>query len=377
MKSYNCKIDHFSMILPPNLVTNEMLFNRISLHKLAEKIGKDAFLQIHEDNRLSTAQTQFPLSPESFEAVTLIKQRYQYNAGDSIIDKSTDVLRKALLEAGWDPMDLDFVIFSSVSDGYPTKSQKIPTIACAVQERIGAYKAWAYDMKAACSGWVYPVQQATAFIHSGMAKKGAIIVVEMSDAGLEYTNERSCTLIGDVATATLLSFSEEPGIFDIKCEANTGDPNIKSDLITLGYQTNELHDESDFYPFKDVTTTSKPSLPHDPFKLKGKSVYAGGIKEMTRHTKSNLKSSDELFNKSPDWFVYHQANGAMLMKILMDLQLDPTKHFYNVDKLANTIGATIPSVLSEDWKRVQVGDIVSIVAFGGGITSGRLLVKKL
>lgn len=377
MKSYNCKIDHFSMILPPNLVTNEMLFQRIALHKLADKIGKDAFLRISEGDRLSAAQTQFPLTPESFEAVTMIKQRYQYNASDSIIDKSTDVLRQALSEAGWDPLDLDFVIFSSVSDGYPNASQKIPTIACAVQERLGAYRAWAYDMKAACSGWVYPVQQATAFIHSGMAQRGAIIVTEMSDAGLEYTNEKSCPLIGDVATATLLSFSDEPGIFDIKCEANTGDPNIKSDLITLGYHNNQLPDETDFYPFVDNTTTPKPSTPHDPFRLKGKSVYAGGIKEMTRHTKSNLASSNVLFNKEPDWFVYHQANGAMLMKLLMDLQLDPTKHLYNVDVLANTIAATIPSVLAEDWKRVQVGDIVSIVAFGGGITSGRLLVKKL
>jgi 3-oxoacyl-[acyl-carrier-protein] synthase III len=67
----------------------------------------------------------------------------------------------------------------------------------------------------------------------------------------------------------------------------------------------------------------------------------------------------------------------MLMKILTDLKINTEKNLYNIDKLANTIGATIPSVLAEDWKRVAVGDIISAVAFGGGITSGRLLIKKL
>lgn len=377
MKSYNCKIDHFSMILPPNLIKNKEFFERISLHKFAAAIGKDAFLQLPEEVRLLEAQKAFPLSPESFEEVTMIKQRYQYSAGTSLVDKSTEVLKKGLEEAGWDPLTLDFIIFSSVSDGYPNKTRKIPTVACKVQEEIGAWNAWAYDIKAACSGWVYPVQQATAFIHSGMAKRGAIVITEMSDAGLEYTNEKSSPLIGDVATVTLLSWSDEPGIFDIKCEANTGDPNINSDLITLGYHTNQKEDDSFFYPIKDATTTQKPELPHDPFRLKGKSVYASGIKEMSRHTKDNINSSNTLFGKEPDWFVYHQANGAMLMKILDDLHLDRSKNLYNVDKLANTIGATIPSVLADDWGKIKAGDVVSAVAFGGGITSGRLLFKKL
>ena len=116
MKSYNCKIDHVSMILPPNLVKNKEFFERIALHKLADSIGKDAFLQIPEENRLIEAQKLFPLSPASFEAVTMIKQRYQYDAGTSIIDKSTEVLKKGLEEAGWEPLSLDFIIFSSVSE---------------------------------------------------------------------------------------------------------------------------------------------------------------------------------------------------------------------------------------------------------------------
>lgn len=373
MKSYNCKIDHFSMILPPNIVTNEEMFNRISIHKLAAELGKEAFLSIPEESRLQVAKEKYQLSPEAFEAVTMIKQRYQYDVGTSVVEKSKDVLQKALVDAGWDPLSLDFIIFSSVSEDAAHKTMKIPTVACVIQEAVGALNAWAYDMKAACSGWVYPVQQATAFIQCGMAKRGAIVITEMSDLDLDYTNEKSAPLIGDTATVTLMSYSDEPGIFEVVCEANK-DPNFTSDIITYGHR--QALNNEEFYPL--VTNTSRSQLLCEPFKLKGKSVYTSGVKEMKRHTVENVKASKELFDKEPDWFVYHQANGAMLIKILTDLGLDTSKNLYNIDRLGNTIGATIPSVLADDWNsKVKKGDIVSAVAFGGGITSGRLLFKKL
>lgn len=373
MKSYNVKIDHFSMILPPNIVTNKELFERVAIHKLAAELGKESFLEIPEENRLKIAQEKFPLSAESFEKVTMIKQRYQYDVGTSVVDKSKEVLEKALNEAGWDPKSLDFIIFSSSSEDAAHKTMKIPTASCVIQEAVGAWNAWAYDMKAACSGWVYPVQQAVAFIQSGMAKRGAIVVTEMSDLDLDYTNEKTAPLIGDVATATLISWSDEPGIFDVKCEANTGEPGLSSDIITYGHR-DPLHN-NDFYPLVDKTTRSQ--LLCEPFRLKGKSVYAGGVKEMTRHTVDNIKTSKYLFGKEPDWFVYHQANGAMLQKILENAEVSLEKNLYNIDKLANTIAATIPSVMANDWIKVKKGEIVSAVAFGGGITSGRLLFKKI
>jgi len=114
----------------------------------------------------------------------------------------------------------------------------------------------------------------------------------------------------------------------------------------------------------------------EPFRLKGKSVYAGGVKEMTRHTVDNINFCKEFFNKEPDWFVYHQANGAMLEKILTNAEVSLEKNLYNIDRLANTIAATIPSVMADEWSKVKTGQIVSAVAFGGGITSGRVLFKK-
>ena len=97
---------------------------------------------------------------------------------------------------------------------------------------------------------------------------------------------------------------------------------------------------------------------------------------MTRHTVSNLEAAKDVSGREPDWFVYHQANGAMLMKIIGDLGIDPTKNLYNIDRFGNTIGATIPSVMSEAWPKVRSGDLVSAVAFGGGVTSGRLVFRK-
>lgn len=359
MKSYNCKIDHVSMTLPPNLVKNKEFFERIALHKFSKSIGEEAFLQIPKENRLTEAQKVFPLSPTSFEAVTMIGQRYMYDADASLTDVSTEVLQKALKEAGWDAQELDFIIFSSTTNCYLNKSMKIPSTGCEIQEAVGAWNAWAYDMQAACSGWLYPIQQATAFIHSGMAKRGAVVVAEMVGGGLDYNNEKSSPLIGDIATVTLMSYSEDPCVFDVTCQANRG-PEIPSDIITLGWPP--YTNESELF---------------SPFGLKGKTVYSAGVKSMSQHTKENIEISNQNFGKEPEWFVYHQANGAMLMKILGDMQLDPTKNLYNIDRLANTIGGTIPSVLAENWNsKIKSGDLVSAIAFGGGVTSGRLLFKK-
>lgn len=377
MKPYNVKIDHFSMRLPENVVSNREFFERVSHYKLAAEIGPEAYLAIPEGDRLRIAQEKYPCSPDGFEAITMIRQRYQYNADASLVDKSIEVLQQALEEAGWDPSSLDFIIFSSVSRGYQNRDMVIPSVGCRIQEAVGARNAWAYDMQAACSGWVYPVQQATAFIQSGMAKRGAIVVTEIADAGLDYTNERSAGLIGDVATATLMSWSDEPGIFDVICEANR-DPRVPSDIITTGHPAPPPHVVSEpFCPIAFPARRSQIPPVYAPFALKGKTVFGAGIREMARHARNNMATAQEGFQREPDWYVFHQANGAMLMKIIGDLGIDPARNLYNIDRLANTIGATIPSVMAEVWgTKVKPGELVSAVAFGGGVTSGRLVFRK-
>ena len=184
-----------------------------------------------------------------------------------------------------------------------------------------------------------------------MAKKGAVICIDMPHNGrcIDFSNEKTAPLTGEVSTATLFSYSEEPRIHEIKTYANK--PDIKSDLITVG-----LFD-----------------LPQLPFSLNGKLVYKLGIQEMLRMTKENEAYTMEKFGKKPDYYVYHQANGAMLMRILEEAVIDPAKNLYNVDRLANTIGATIPSVLAEKWSSLQKGSFVSTIAFGAGATMGKLL----
>lgn len=375
MRPYNAKIDHFSMIVPSNCLTNREVFDKIGLYKLAQEIGRTAYEALPESDRVGVARVRYKLSPESFEAITMIRQRYLFGKEESLVKVSVDVLNQALREAGWEPESLDFIIFSSVSAG-PPNTQKIPTVGCRIQEAVGAWNAWAYDMMAACSGWVYPIQQATAFIHSGMAKRGAVVVSEMSEAGVDYFNEKSSPLIGDVATATLMSWSDEPGVWDVVCKANS--PKTPSDIITLGYPPKmKLEGVDQWLPVVDATTKPKYVEVSEPFALKGKTVFAEGIREMTKHTVQNLEVAKEVSGRTPDWFVYHQANGAMLMKIIGDLGIDPVRNLYNIDRFGNTIGATIPSVMAENWSdKVKPGDLVSAVAFGGGVTSGRLLFKK-
>ena len=371
---YNVRVDHFSRVVPEYVVSNAEIFDRIRLSKLAAELGRESYLALSQDARQTMALEKYPLAMDNFEANTMIRQRHQFGRDVSICDKAAEVLRKGLQEASWDPKDLDFIIVSTVSNTYQNGSLKTPTIAGVIQEAVGAWNAWAYDMTAACSGWIYPVQQATAFIHSGMAKRGAVVNIEMVEYALDYTNEKSSPLLGDVATVTLMSWSEEPGIYGLVCQGNR--QGVPAHLTTWGTAPKAYPETEPFLPFSGPTIRSHIPKAPEPFALKGKAVYAEGIREMGQHTESNIRLTKDVFGSDPDWFVYHQANGSMLNKILTGLNIDAKKHLYNIDRFANTAGATIPSVLSEHWDNMKVGHTTSVAVFGGGITSGRVVLCK-
>lgn len=375
MKKYNVKIDHFSQVIPDYVVSNAEVGDKIRLHKLANELGPVAYNQLELDERLRLAQERYPLAMDRFEINTMIRQRHHFGSNVSLVTKATEVLQKALAEANVPAIELDFIIVSTVTASWQTGCLKTPTVGSQVQEAVGAWNAWAYDMMAACSGWIYPLQQAAAFIHSGMAKRGAIINIEMWEAFLDYTNEKSSTLLGDAAAVTILSWSDEPGIYDLVCEGNRPGLGIGSDGITVGYAPKYYPEGDMFEPVTGPTVRSHKPQQEGCFALKGKAVYAAGIREMSRCTVLNQEACKALRGQDPDWYVYHQANGSMLNKIIEELSIPPEKHLYNLDRFANTAGATIPTVLAERWKEMKSGDLVSVVVFGGGVTGGRVLLR--
>lgn len=338
-KNFHVGIAAASMVLPKNCYSNDDI--------------------IAEIKKATVAREDIPeLNSQWIEENIWIKQRYHFSEDETLVEVSVQVVEKALKQAGWDPQDLDFVIFSSVSPHCERDGSVIPSTACLIQEKLKAYNAMAYNTSAACSGWVYGVGQAVAFIESGMARRGVVICTEKQRVGLDFSNHRSSILIGDIATATLVENTETTKTKSVYLRAN--DAKELSGIISLPYYNLE-RDDSHANGF---------------FDLKGRAVFKEGIAVMTRLTEEALVMN-ELTKDDVDWFVYHQANGAMLRLVGRNIGFADEKNLMTIQEFANTTAGTIPSVLAKYTAdgTIKRGDILCCVAFGGGLTSGSIVFE--
>ena len=338
-KNFRAGVAATGMVLPKNCYTNDDI--------------------IAEINKATAGRTDVPeLNSAWIEENIWIKTRHHFTKEESLIDASVDAVQQALARAGWDAADLDFVILSSVSCHSDENSMVIPSMACQIQEKLEAFNAFAYDTSAACSGWVYGMAQATAFVESGMAKRGVVICSEKQRQGLNFSDHRSSVLIGDVATATLLERTESVKTRSVYLKAN--DSRKQSDMIRLPY-------------FRELEAGG---LNTGYFSLQGKRVFKEGIMSMCRLTKETLVQN-EMTVDDVDWFIYHQANGAMLRQVGRKIGMKDERNLMNIQQLANTTAGTIPSVLHmhiEDGT-IKRGDTVCCIAFGGGLTAGSMLFE--
>ena len=336
-KDYHAKVAATGIVLPKTCYTNDQIIEKIN----AATQGRDDVPELRSD---------------WIEENIGIRTRYYFDETESLVDASAKACEQALSQAGWRALDLDFVILCSISSHADKNGAAIPSSACLVQEQLGAYNAFAYDSLAACSGWVYGMAQGVAFIESKMAKRGAVICAEKQSVGLNYADHRSSVLIGDVATVTLLESSEQPQLGAIHLQAN--DEKKLSSIISLPYFR---HDDDGHYQ-------------HGHFALKGQAVFKEGIRTMMILTEQALQVN-ELSLEDVDWFVYHQANAAMLRMVGRKLGIPDEKNLMNIDRLGNTTAGTIPSVLAMYMAdgTIKRGDTVCCVAFGGGLTAGSVV----
>ncbi len=328
-KSFHAKIASSAMYLPSNVLTNDQIVARIKSQNPEAPVDSDWIYQR-----------------------TGIKTRRKFESNEDLVSTSTAALNEALERASWGPEELDFIIFASISSWGDKDGSAIPSTACKIQERAKSYKAFAYDMLAACSGFVYGAGQAVSFIESGIAKKGALICSENQDTGLNYKDYKSCILIGDVSTATLFETSDTPQVHSMVLRAN--DSKELSSIIQLPY-----------------TKLEDPGY----FSLEGHKVFKEGVTTMASLTYETLKMN-HLSPHEVDWYIYHQANKVMLDSIVGRLEIPPEKNLTNIEYMANTTAGTVPSVLSENINngKIKRGDKVLMTAFGGGLTSGSLLI---
>ncbi len=265
-----------------------------------------------------------------------------------------DLLKKKNMSAG----ELDLIIVATV-----TPDMFFPSTACLIQDKIGAKKAWGFDLSAACSGFLFALVTGMQFIQTGAYKKVVVVGADKMTAITDYTDRANCILFGDAAGAVLLEPGEDEryGILDyvLYCDGS-GAPYLN--MLgggSLNPPTHETVDKKMHYLYQD-----------------GKAVFKVAVVGMADVSYEIMKKNN-LTGKDVDWLVPHQANKRIIDATANRMELDSSKVMLNIDRYGNTTAATIPLCLSEYFQSGQLkkDHILVLSAFGAGYTWGAILVK--
>ena len=293
-------------------------------------------------------------SDEWISSRTGIKER-RISKTESTGDLATEVARKLLDKSGISAEELDFIILATM-----TPDSMMPSTAARVQARIGARKAFAFDLTAACSGFTFALSTAEKFISSGRFGKGLVIGSETMSKTLDWTDRSTAVLFGDGAGGVLLEASDKQHFL---AESLNSDGS-RSECLTYG-QTGLTS------PF---SVQEKP----DAFlKMDGRAVFDFAIRDVAKSIKETIEmspvSAEEL-----DYLLLHQANNRILDKMARKIGVDRDKLPANMTKYGNTSAASIPILLSECVEEGLISldgsQNILLSGFGGGLTWGTLIV---
>ena len=271
-------------------------------------------------------------------------------------DMAYEAALKAIESAEIDPTDVDGIILGTVTPDYI-----FPATSCFVQSRLGAKNAFAFDLLAGCSGFIYALQVAKGLIEAGDAENILVIGAETLSRITDYKDRSTCILFGDGAGAAVLSKSEDSGILSIFLGAN-GDDWEKIILPAGGSRT----------PASEETV--QKGLHY--LKMKGNDVFKEGVKGLELASLEAIKKAD-ITTEQVDLFIPHQANYRIMDAVRKRLNLSPEKLFVNVDKYGNTSSASVPIALDEAVRsgRVKEDDLILFAVIGSGFTFASAVIK--
>lgn len=297
-------------------------------------------------------ETMVETNDEWIVSRTGIRERHIAAPDQATSDLAYEAAVKALKSAGIAAEDIELIIVATV-----TPDMTFPSTACILQEKLGAKKAAAFDLSAACSGFVYSLATANGFIQTGMYNNALIIGADALSRITDYTDRNTCVLFGDGAGAVVLGeVPEGRGFlsFDLGAEGAGGE------LL-------KLEGGGSRCPASEETIRSGKHFIY----MNGREVFKFAVRVMGTATEEVLRKAGK--DKSEiDLFVPHQANIRIIQSAMQRLDLPEEKCVINVDKYANTSAASIPLALVEavEEGRVKEGDTLLLVGFGGGLTWG-------
>lgn len=296
-------------------------------------------------------------SDEWITTRTGIKERRISADGEFTSTFAVEAARRALSMANILPEELDLIVLGTVTPDYP-----FPSTACIVQNELGAHNAAAFDVSAACSGFIYGISIADSFIKSGRSKKALVIGAEVLSRVVDWTDRNTCILFGDGAGAAVLEVSDEPsGI-------------ISSHIFTNGSCWDLLYQpgSGSRNPAADPATDPASYFIH----MEGNEVYKHAVRGMEEAAMAALNANG-MTASDISLFIPHQANRRIIDAIAKRLGIGAEKVFINLHRYGNTSSASIPIALDEVNRQglIKQGDILLLDAFGGGFTYGSALIR--
>ena len=288
---------------------------------------------------------------------TGIKQRRKAAPGEYTSQFAVRASREAIERAGIDAGDIDLILCATV-----TPDQILPSTACLIQAELGAHKAAAMDIVAACSGFLYGVTIANPMIRAGQSKYALVIGAELLTRYVDYTDRSTCVLFGDGAGAAILGPVEDGrGILAARIKS---DGRYEEQLYAPGGGT------------KGGFTAETIARGDHFFKMKGNEVFKVAVRSMSDISRQVLCEAG-LKTEDVNLFIPHQANQRITEAVANMLKVDPSLVYSNIAQTGNTSSASIPICLDEcvESGRVKKDDIVLMASFGGGFTWGGVVMR--
>lgn len=285
---------------------------------------------------------------------TGIKRRH-ISDGENTSQLCIEVAKRLISKSGINPEEIDLVIVGTITPDYAT-----PSTACLVQGAVGAVNAFAFDISAACSGFVYAMSIADKFIKSGSYKKAIVIGAETLSKIINWKDRTTCVLFGDGAGGAILEATDKGGI-------------IAEDLHAKGEDALKLT-ASERQPHNMLYTPERENNPY--LVMDGKAIFNFATKVVPQSINAIVEKSGVDIN-DVKYIVPHQANSRIIDIVARKLKIPVEKFYINIDEYGNTSAASIAIALGEMSNKglLKKGDKIIVTGFGAGLTWGSMLIE--
>lgn len=300
-------------------------------------------------------------SDEWITTRTGIKERHIARPDETASEMAEKAAKLCLERSKVDPLEIDLIIVGTFTGDYPC-----PTTSCLLQGKIGANNAAAFDLNAACSGYLYILSTAKAFIEAGIYRTILVVAVEKMSSVIDYTDRGTCVLFGDGAAASIVSRDPKSNSFLLEY-TNMGSNGAAGMIINIPAGGSAMPSCKESVEQKLHTV-----------RMQGQEVFKHAVRCMESAAQQCVDGAG-ITMEQIDWLIPHQANARIIEAIAKRSPLPPERIYNQVWRYGNTSGASVAIALDDLMKEqtLHSGERVLLVAFGAGLTWGSALLQKI